>query len=52
MREAPSFYARLAVLGTDDARALQWTILTGARTDEVIGAEAQTSGDMGRDRRR
>ena len=40
--QAPAFYARLAKLGTDDARALQWTILTGARTDEVIGAKHKT----------
>src|SRR5260370_36445591 len=26
-------------MGSDDALALQWTILTGARTDEVIGAK-------------
>jgi integrase len=37
--QVPDFYARLAALGTVDARALQWTILTAARTDEVIGAE-------------
>jgi integrase len=35
----PDFYKRLADVGTVDARALQWTILTGARTDEVIGAK-------------
>ncbi len=38
-RDVPAFYVRLAALGNDDARALQWTILSGARTDEVIGAE-------------
>ncbi len=38
-RDVPSFYAGLAKLNSDDARALQWTILTGARTGEVIGAE-------------
>ncbi len=40
-RDVPALYAHLAGLnsGGDDARALQWTILTGARTDEVIGAE-------------
>jgi integrase len=37
--QVPAFYTRLAELGTMDARALQWTILTGARTDEVIGAD-------------
>lgn len=35
----PAFYAGLARLNNEDARALRWTILTGARTDEVIGAE-------------
>jgi hypothetical protein len=34
----PAFYARLGALGTVDARALQWTILTGARASEAIGA--------------
>ncbi len=38
-RDVPGFYARLAALGTVDAGALQFTILAGARTDEVIGAE-------------
>ncbi len=40
-REVPSFYARISKLNSnvDDARALRFTILTGARTDEVIGAE-------------
>jgi integrase len=38
-RDVPGFYAGLAKLHSDDARALQWTILTGARTGEVIGAE-------------
>jgi integrase len=38
-RDVPSFYARLGKLNSDDGRALRWTILTGARTDEVIGAE-------------
>jgi integrase len=38
-RDVPGFYAGIAVLGTADARALRFTILTGARTDEVIGAE-------------
>jgi integrase len=37
--KVPGFYTRLSEVGTVDARALQWTILTGARTDEVIGAE-------------
>ena len=35
----PAFYAALGALGTVDAHALQWTILTGARTDEVIGSK-------------
>jgi integrase len=38
-RDAPGFYTRITGLGTDDARALRFTILTGARTDEVIGAK-------------
>jgi len=38
-RDVPVFYARLAKLNSDDGRALRFTILTGARTDEVIGAE-------------
>jgi integrase len=38
-RDVPSFYGRIAKLKNDDARALCFTILTGARTDEVIGAE-------------
>ena len=38
--DVPSFYKRIAALnGDDDARALCFTILTGARTDEVIGAK-------------
>ncbi len=38
-RDVPAFYARLARLNSDDGRALRFTILTGARTDEVIGGE-------------
>ena len=38
-REVPGFFARVANLGSDDARALRFTMLTGARTDEVIGAK-------------
>ena len=38
-RDVPAFYARIAKLKDEDARALRFTILTGARTDEVIGAE-------------
>jgi integrase len=38
-RDVAAFYKRIARLNTDDARALRFTILTGARTDEVIGAE-------------
>jgi integrase len=45
--EVPSLYARLAALGSEDARALQWTILTGARTDEVIGAKAKAPATWG-----
>jgi integrase len=36
-RDVPAFYKRLADVSNDDARALCFTILTGARTDEVIG---------------
>jgi len=38
-RDVPEFYKRLTKLNSDDGRALRFTILTGARTDEVIGAE-------------
>lgn len=37
--EVPAFYKRIAAIKDDDARALRFTILTGARTDEVIGAK-------------
>jgi integrase len=43
----PAFYAALGALGTVDAHALQWTILTGARTDEVIGGEAKAPATWG-----
>jgi integrase len=46
-RDVPSLYARLAALDTDDARALQWTILSGARTDEVIGAKHKAPATWG-----
>jgi integrase len=36
-RDVPNFYKSLPDVGDDDARALRFTILTGARTDEVIG---------------
>lgn len=38
-RDVPAFYDRLSKLnsGADAVRALRFTILTGARTDEVIG---------------
>lgn len=35
----PAFYAQLVRLNSDDGRALRFTILTGARTDEVIGSK-------------
>jgi integrase len=38
-RDVPAFYKRLTKLTSDDGRALRFTILTGARTDEVIGTE-------------
>jgi integrase len=37
--DVPGFYRRLGEVGSVDARALQFVILTGARTDEVIGAK-------------
>jgi len=43
----PAFYARLGALGTVDARALQWTILTGARASEAIGGEAKAPATWG-----
>jgi hypothetical protein len=38
-----AFFKRLAGVNTNpvDARALQFTILTGARTDEVIGGQVK-----------
>lgn len=45
--QVPSFYARLAALGTVESRALQRTILSGARSDEVIGAKAKRSATWG-----
>src|SRR5260370_1936167 len=38
-RDVPTFYKGISALDSDDARALRFTILTGARTDEVIGAK-------------
>jgi integrase len=38
-RDVPTFYKGISTLDSDDARALRFTILTGARTDEVIGAK-------------
>jgi integrase len=46
-RDVPAFYAGLAKMAGDDARALQWTILTGARTDEVIGAKHKVPATWG-----
>jgi len=43
----PAFYATLAGLSEDDARALRFTILTGLRTGEVTGATwAEIEGDV------
>jgi integrase len=36
--EAPSFYSRLVKLNSSSAKALQFTMLTAARTGETIGA--------------
>jgi integrase len=38
-RDVPTFYKGISALDSDDARALRFTILTGARTDEVTGAK-------------
>jgi integrase len=38
-RELPAFFRRLGTVGTLDSRALAFTILTGSRTDEVIGTK-------------
>ncbi|MGY2983800.1 tyrosine-type recombinase/integrase [Bradyrhizobium sp. USDA 4508] len=35
--DVPAFFTKLSGLGTINARALQFLIMTGARTDEVIG---------------
>jgi len=49
-RDVPAFYARLKALGTVDAMALQFLILTGApRTSELIGAKHKAPANMGRD---
>jgi integrase len=45
--KVPGFYTRLSEVGTADARALQWTILTGARTDEVIGGKYKAPATWG-----
>jgi integrase len=37
--EVPGFYAQLGRLNSNDGRALRFTMLTGARTDEVIGSK-------------
>jgi integrase len=37
--DVPAFFRKLKALGTENAKALQWAILTGARSDEVIGAK-------------
>jgi integrase len=37
--DVPSFYKRLSEVATVDARALQFVILSGLRTDELIGAK-------------
>jgi integrase len=38
-REIPNFFAALVKIDTVSARALEFTILTAARTNETIGAE-------------
>jgi integrase len=47
-RDVPAFYARLGALGTDNAKALQFLILTGApRTSELIGAKHKAPATWG-----
>jgi integrase len=43
----PAFYTRLSELGTVNAKALQFLILTGARASEVIGGEAKAPATWG-----
>jgi integrase len=46
--QVPAFYASLAALDNDEnARALRWTILTGMRTSEVIGAQHKAPATWG-----
>ena len=45
--QVPAFYAGIAGIDSDDARALRFTILTGARTDEVIGAKHKAPATWG-----
>jgi integrase len=45
--DVPAFYAGIAKLDSDDAKALRFLILTGARTDEVIGAAHKVPGTWG-----
>jgi integrase len=47
-RDVPAFYARLGALGTANAMALQFLILTGApRTSELIGAKHKAPATWG-----
>jgi len=48
-RDAPAFFKRLAGVNSNpvDARALAFTILTGLRTSEVIGADEKAPATWG-----
>jgi integrase len=37
--DVPAFYKRLAQLGTEEARALQFVILSGVRVSEIVGTK-------------
>jgi len=45
--EVPAFFKRLVKVGTVDSKALAFTILTGSRTDEVIGAKHKAPATWG-----
>jgi integrase len=45
--DVPGFFKRLSKIDTVDARALAFTILTAARTDEVIGGQVKAPATWG-----
>jgi integrase len=45
--QVPAFYAKLAALDTVESRALRFVILSGARTDEIIGAKHKAPATWG-----